>query len=292
MKDDKNIKDRNTKYYHIYKFWRKMFRRKVALVGLIIVLFFIIIAFLAPFIAPYDPTEVNLAGINRGPSRQHLLGQDEMGRDVLSRIIYGARISLSLGIIAVGIGATIGTLIGLVSGYFSGLIDLILQRFIDILMGFPEMLLAILFVAIFGAGLNNAMIAVGIVSIPTFARLIRGSVLSVREMPYIEAARSMGFSHFRIIVFHVLPNCLAPLIVQSTLRIATAILWASALGFLGLTGDPRIPEWGTMLSKGRSFIWNAPHLVIVPGISILLVVLGFNLLGDGLRDALDPRLDY
>ena len=269
---------------------RRLKRNKMAVVGFVVISVLVICAALAPWIAPADPTEISLRQMMHGPSREAPLGRDELGRDMLSRIIYGARISLVIGLISVSIGALIGIPVGAISGYYGGKTDLIIQRLIDIMLAFPGILLAIVVVATLGVGLRNVMIAIGIVSIPIYVRLVRGSVIQVKEQEYISSARALGSSDLRIIFRHILPNCLGPIIVQSTLQIATAILWAAGLGFLGLGAQPPAPEWGTMLSRGRDFIRIAPHITTFPGVAILLSVLGFNLLGDGLRDALDPRL--
>jgi len=269
---------------------RRLKRNRLAMVGLVVVILFAVCAILAPWIAPHDPIAISLRGRLAEPSRENPLGRDELGRDILSRIIHGARISVSIGLIAVAIGALIGIPVGAISGYYGGKTDLIVQRLIDIMLAFPGILLALAIVATLGVGLVNVMIAIGIMSIPIYVRLVRGSVLSIREQEYISAARALGSSDRRIIFRHILPNCLGPIIVQSTLQIATAILWAAALGFLGLGARPPTPEWGTMLSRGRDFLRTAPHLATFPGLAIMLTILGFNLLGDGLRDALDPRL--
>lgn len=270
---------------------KRLNRNRMALVGLIILFVFFLLALFGPFIAPHDPFRASFFHSLEGPSSEHLLGRDDLGRDVLSRIIYGARISLSIGFISVAIGVAVGVPIGAISGYYGGLIDLIVQRFVDIMMAFPGILLAIIVVSIMGVGLRNAMIAVGVVSIPIYIRLVRGSVLSVKNQEFIEAARALGVSDVFIIFKHVLPQCLAPLIVQSTLQVATAILWAAGLGFLGLGAQAPTPEWGAMLSQGRGYIRVAHHVTTFPGLAIMLTVLGFNLFGDGLRDALDPKMD-
>jgi len=225
-----------------------------------------------------------------GPVRFYLLGTDEQGRDMLSRIIHGAWISLSIGLITVAIGIFIGVPIGALSGYFAGTTDLIVQRLIDTMLAFPGILLAIVLVATLGTGLTNVMIAVGIAAIPVYARLVRASVLSVREREYVEAARALGRRRVSTLVRHVMPNVLAPIIVQSSLQMAVAILFAAGLGFLGLGARPPQPEWGLMLSRGRDFLATAPHVATFPGLAIVFVVVGFNLVGDALRDALDPRL--
>jgi len=269
--------------------WQRLRRNPWALVGLGIVAFFVLAGVLAPWIAPHDPLRPDFGRTLQGPSIDSPLGRDELGRDILSRVIYGARLSLWIGGIAVGIGVLLGVPLGAVSGYYPQL-DLLVQRLIDIMLAFPGLLLAIVLISILGVGLINVMVAIGVASIPTYARLVRGSVLSIKEMDYIAAAHAMGMGDLRIIFQHVLPNCLAPIIVQSTLQIATAILFAAGLGFLGLGGKPPLPEWGVMLSTGRDYLRIAPHVATFPGLAIMFAVLGFNLLGDGLRDALDPRL--
>lgn len=269
--------------------WQRLRRNPWALVGLGIVAFFVLAGALAPWIAPHDPLRPDFSRTLQGPSLDSPLGRDELGRDILSRVIYGARLSLWIGGIAVGIGVLVGVPLGAVSGYYPQL-DLLVQRLIDIMLAFPGLLLAIVLISILGVGLINVMVAIGVASIPTYARLVRGSVLSIKEMDYIAAAHAMGMGDLRIIFQHVLPNCLAPIIVQSTLQIATAILFAAGLGFLGLGARPPLPEWGVMLSTGRDYLRIAPHVATFPGLAIMFAVLGFNLLGDGLRDALDPRL--
>lgn len=268
----------------------RLMRQKTALLGLVIVSILLLTALLAPLLAPCDPLAQDLPNRLQAPSAEHPFGTDAHGRDILSRIIYGTRISIQVGVIAVGISLIFGTLLGAVSGYYGGKLDLVVMRAIDIVMAFPYILLAIAITAMLGPGLTNAMIAIGVVGIPIYARVIRGVVLSVKAMEYIEAARVNGCSNFRIIFRHVLPNCMAPLVVQATLGVGTAILDAAGLGFLGLGAQPPAPEWGIMLNQGKEVMQIAPWVIMFPGIAILLVVLGFNLLGDGLRDALDPRL--
>ena len=224
-----------------------------------------------------------------GPVRFHLLGTDEQGRDVLSRLIHGAWISLFIGLISVSIGVGVGVPLGAISGFLGGAFDIIVQRVVDVMLAFPGILLAIVLVATFGTGLANVMIAVGIASIPVYARLVRGSVLSVKSREYVEAARAMGKGAMPTLFRHVVPNALAPIIVQSSLQMAIAILFAAGLGFLGLGARPPQPEWGLMLARGREYLAVAPHVATFPGLAIVLVVLGFNLVGDALRDALDPR---
>lgn len=270
--------------------WTQFRRNRAGLVGLVLLCVFLSAGLFAPVLAPHDPYEIELESGLKRPGPGHLLGQDELGRDMLSRIIYGARLSLVIGVIAVTIGVGIGVPVGAISGYFGGLPDLLVQRLIDIMLAFPGILLAIVLVAILGVGLVQVMVAVGIVSIPVYARLVRGQVLSLRGQEFVDAARAVGATSGRIIWRHVLPNTLAVVIVQSTLQIASAILAAAALGFLGLGAQPPTAEWGSMLSNARQYIRLAPHSVMFPGLAIMMTVLGFNLLGDAIRDALDPRM--
>jgi peptide/nickel transport system permease protein len=269
---------------------RRFMRNPAAVAGMIVVLLFLFVSVTAQWIAPHDYDLANFAVARQGPSAAHWLGNDEIGRDLLSRLLHGARLSLIIGLISVGIGLAFGVPLGLLSGYFGGIFDLIIMRFIDIMLAFPSILLAILMVAVFGPSLNNAMIAIGIVSIPIYARLVRSSTLAIKGELFIEASRAMGANNWRILLQHVLPNTLAPIVVQSTLQIAVAIQAAAALGFLGLGAPPDVPEWGNMLQKGRTYIVSAPHIVIFPGLAIMFIVLGFNLVGDALRDVLDPRV--
>jgi len=270
--------------------WNQLRRNRAGLVGMTILALFLMAGAFAPSLAPYDPYEIALEAGLKKPSATYWLGQDELGRDLLSRIIYGARLSLVIGAIAVAIGVGVGVPLGALSGYFGGWFDLLLQRLIDIVLAFPGILLAIVLVAILGVGLPQVMVAVGIVSIPTYARLVRGQVLVMRTQEFVDAARALGATSSRIIWRHVLPNALAVIIVQSTLQFASAILSAAALGFLGLGAQPPAAEWGSMLSNARQYIRLAPHSVTFPGVAIMLTVLGFNLLGDAIRDALDPRM--
>jgi peptide/nickel transport system permease protein len=268
----------------------QVFRQKNVAVGSTIVSVYIVFAFFAPLLAPYNPIKIDLANNLKSPSLEHPFGTDLLGRDILSRVIYGTRTSLLIGAIVIMVALSFGLLIGTISGYYGGLIDEITMRLVDILIAFPGILLAIAFVSVFGFGLTNLLIAVGISSVPDFARVIRAAVISVKENEYIEAARTIGEGDISIVLRYILPNCMAPIIVQSTLRMATAILWASALSFLGMGVQPPTPEWGADLSDGRNFLTTAPYLAIFPGVALLILVLGLNLLGDGLRDALDVRL--
>ncbi|MBM7856067.1 peptide/nickel transport system permease protein/oligopeptide transport system permease protein [Desulfohalotomaculum tongense] len=277
-------------YSPVREFWRRLKKNKLAMTSLIFLAALTLIAVFAPYIAPYDPTNGVMADSLQKPSAQHLLGTDELGRDILSRIIFGARISLRVGLLAVAIALSIGTVLGSIAGYFGGRIDNLIMRFMDVMLSFPSLLLAIAFMSVLGRGVENAVIAISIVTMPEYARIVRGSVLSVKENEYVQAARAIGNRDGAIILKHILPNVIAPIIVRGTLGISTAILETAALGFLGLGVQPPDAEWGTMLGAGRSYMFNAPHLVMFPGIAITLTVMAFNLLGDGLRDALDPRL--
>lgn len=269
---------------------RRLVKHRLALLGMVIVLVFLVIAAFAPYLAPRDPLKFSLANKLRPPSQEFLLGADELGRDILSRIIFGTRVSLMMAVVSVGIGFVLGTPVGAISGFYGGILDILVQRVVDVMMAFPGILLAIVVVAVLGPGLWNAMLAVGISFVPTYVRVVRSAVLEIREREFVEAARAVGAGSLAILWRHILPNCVAPLIVLSTLQTASAILWAAGLGFLGLGAQPPTPEWGTMLGRSQLYIRAAPHVAIFPGIAIALAVLGFNLLGDGLRDALDPRL--
>lgn len=270
-------------------FIRSFVKHRSALIGGIIVLSFIFLAIFAPLIAPSFYTERSDDRL-QAPSAEHWFGTDETGRDIFSRVIYGTRISLWVGFFSVSASILIGSLLGLVAGFYGGWRDTIISRLFDILLAFPGILLAIAIVAILGPGLNNALIAIAIINIPTFGRLMRSRVLSVKEEDYILAAKAIGMKNNRILFHHILPNCWTPIMVQGTLGIATAVIEAAALGFLGLGAQPPEPEWGTMLSDARQYIQLAPWTMLFPGLAIMLIVLGFNLLGDGLRDLFDPRM--
>lgn len=260
------------------------------MLGLAILLLLVLASLAAPLLTPYDPEKLQLASSLIHPNIAHPLGTDHLGRDVLARILYGGRLSLAIGFLAVGIGLAVGTPLGAISGYYGGWIDMIVQRLADILLSFPSILLALSLVAVLGVGLKNVIISVGVSAVPSFIRLVRGSVLSIREQTYVEAARSTGVQDHLILWRHVMANALAPVIVQATLSLGTTILVAAGLGFLGLGVQPPTPEWGAMLGEGRQYIFSASYMATYPGLAIFLTVLGFNLLGDGLRDALDPRL--
>lgn len=265
-------------------------RNRLAMVGLVLVIILVLVAIFANFIAPYSYSKQNLRETLQAPSAKHLCGTDQFGRDIFSRIIYGSRVSLQVGFIAVSIALIVGGCIGAISGFYGGRLDNILMRAMDILLSIPQILLAIAIAASLGPGLFNLMIAVGISSIPGYARIVRGSVLSIRNQEFVEAARALGSSDLRIIFKHILPNSLAPVIVQATLGVAFAILTAAGLSFIGLGIQPPIPEWGAMLSGGRVYIRDFPYMTFFPGLAIMITILALNFLGDGLRDALDPKL--
>jgi peptide/nickel transport system permease protein len=268
---------------------RRVVRRRGARFAGIVVGIFAFGALFGPALAPQDPIAQDLAQRLQSPSEAHWLGTDEFGRDVFARLVHGTRISLTIGLVSVGIGLVFGGLLGLLTGYFGGWVDLLGMRATDVMLAFPSILLAIVIVAALGPSLANAMIAVGIVSVPQYARLVRSAVLATRSAPFVEAARSLGASEARIVFGTILPQCAAPVLVQTSLGLATAILDAAGLSFLGLGAQPPTPEWGAMLGNGRDYVIHAPWILAAPGFAILLTVLGFNLLGDGLRDALDPR---
>jgi peptide/nickel transport system permease protein len=265
-------------------------RSKSAVIGVLLIALIVLVAVFAKQIAPYDPIKQSFKIQLLSPSLSHPLGTDEYGRDVLSRIIYGSRWALLAGILADGIALVLGVVIGVVGGFYGGRVDSFVVWLTDVMLAFPYLLLAMIVVAIFGTGLTNAMIAIGIVYMPQFARLVRGTVLSLKEKEFVEAARCIGVSPFRIMFRHILPNCLAPIIVMATLAIGWAIVQTAGLSFLGLGAQPPTPEWGAMLSGGRNYMLSAWWIATFPGFAIVLTVIGFNMLGDGLRDVLDPYL--
>jgi peptide/nickel transport system permease protein len=292
-----NVNTATSQTFPVYKkrgqgaeIWRRFRQNKNALVGMCIFLILISFALFAEFIAPYDPIKQDLKNIMQTPSRQHILGTDELGRDIFSRIVYGARISMTVGLIAVGIAFIVGTALGVICGYYGGVLDNVIMRFIDILMSIPAILLNISIVAALGTGLQNVMIAIGVSNVPRFCRIIRASVMSLRDQEFIEASRAAGATDFFIITQHIIPNSFAPLIIQATVSIGSSILQCASLSFIGLGIVPPTPEWGAMLSTGRDFLRKAPHLTTFPGLAIMAAVYAMNLMGDGLRDALDPKL--
>jgi peptide/nickel transport system permease protein len=270
-------------------FYKKLAKNKAAMAGAFIIIFVILMGIFAPLLATHDPNVPNVTNKLQSPSAENYLGTDDVGRDIYSRLLYGARISLTVGFLSTLIGAIAGVTLGIVAGYYGRWVDTLIMRICDVLLAFPGILLALAIVSVLGASTINVIIAVAFFAVPSFARIVRGSTLSVKKLEYIDAIRAMGSSDFRIIFKHILPNILSPIIVQATLYIASAIITASALSFLGMGTRPPTPEWGAMLSQGRSYLAQAPHITLFPGLVILLVVIGFNLLGDGLRDALDPK---
>ena len=274
---------------HLRRNWAKLRRNKAALFGGFILLVYLFTALFAPLLFSTSPSAPNLIMSLEGPSAQHLLGTDELGRSILARIIWGSRVSLMIAVGVVAVGLLVGVPFGLISGYYGGKVDFGIQRVTDMMLAFPGFLLALGLVAVLGVGLKNTVVSIGISMVPIYIRLVRGCVLTVREQVYVEAARAVGTRDFKIIFRHILPNVMVPITVQTSLGMGNAILFAAGLGFLGIGVQPPTPEWGAMLGSGRAYLFNAPHVATFPGIAIFLSVLSFNLLGDGLRDALDPR---
>ncbi len=269
--------------------WRRLWRRKGAVVGAVLVAFFVAVALFAPWISPYDPSFADWIQVRKTPTALHWMGTDEIGRDVMARLIWGARASLLAGVVSVSIALMVGVPVGLLSGYCGGWVDHVLQRVTDALLACPFLILAIALAAFLGPSLTNAMIAIGISTMPIFIRLTRGQVLSVKVEDYVEAARAVGNPHWRIALRHVFPNVVPPLLVQATLSIAMAILTEASLSFLGLGQQPPAPSWGSMLNTAKNYLAQQPYMAFWPGVAICAVVMGFNLFGDGLRDALDPK---
>jgi peptide/nickel transport system permease protein len=269
--------------------WRRFSLNRGAVVGAVILVLFVFTALLAPWLAPYSPTDQHLAVRLSPPSWTHWLGTDDLGRDLLSRLVFGTQVSLRVGVIAVALALVGGTALGLLAGYKGDRTDEAVMRCLDVLLAFPSILLAILVVAILGPSLENAIVAIAVVNIPVYARLVRAAVMGLKHQEFIEAARASGAGHWRIVWHHILPNCLTPITVQATLGIGTAILETAGLSFLGLGAQPPTPEWGTMLNDARPYIRDAWWIITFPGVAIIVTVLGFNLLGDGLRDMLDPK---
>jgi peptide/nickel transport system permease protein len=269
--------------------WAKLKRNKAAMFGGILIVVYLLTAVLAPILYPGNPSAPNLIMSLEGPSLIHPLGTDELGRSILGRIIWGSRVSLLIAVGVVSVGLFVGVPFGLISGYYGGKVDFGIQRVTDMLLAFPGFLLALALVAVLGVGLKNTVISIGISMVPLYIRLVRGCVLTVREQVYVEAARAVGTRDLSILLRHILPNVMVPITVQTSLGMGTAILFAAGLGFLGIGVQPPMPEWGAMLGSGRAYLFNAPHVATFPGVAIFFSVLSFNLLGDGLRDALDPR---
>lgn len=280
-----------------HKFWRSFKKNRGAQFSLWFIVFLVLLSIFAPLISPYGPAEIHDGALRLSPfwggnfDSRFLLGTDDLGRDLLSRLIFGARVSLGVGLLVVLISVVFGTLLGVLAGYFGGWWDIVIMRVVDMMMSLPSILLAIVVVAVLGPGLLNGIVAVSVVALPGFIRIVRAAVMSEKQKLYVSAGTSFGASHFRQAVLTILPNCLAPIIVQATLGFSDGILNVAALGFLGLGAQPPVPEWGTMLADARAFIETSSYLVTLPGLCILVVVLCFNILGDGLRDAFDPKLN-
>ena len=272
--------------------WHRLKKNRMALLGLVIVVILLLTAVFADFIADYQTKAIQQQVKERlqGPSKAHILGTDEFGRDMFARLVHGSRVSLAVGFVATGIALTFGMLLGSMAGYYGKNIDMLIMRVLDVFMAIPQILLAITLVAALGTSIQNLMIALSISSIPSFSRILRAQVLTVKDQEFVEAARAIGAKDAHIIITHIIPNCLSPVIVQSTLRVATCILSTASLSFIGLGVKPPSPEWGSMLSSGRMYLRDAQHITLYPGLAIMMTILAFNLLGDGLRDALDPKL--
>ncbi|MGM0651310.1 MAG: ABC transporter permease [Bacillota bacterium] len=268
---------------------KRLKRNKAAMVGGFLIVFFILVALVGPLLTVHDPTKVDFGTKLLPPSSDFWLGTDHNGRDIFTRLVHGTSITLYVGFLSVLVGLVVGVPMGVLSGYYGKMLDSVLMRCIDVLLAFPGILLAIALVSVLGGSINNVIIAVGIFSVPGFARIVRGSTMAVKKLEYIDAVRALGASDLRIIILHILPNIISPIIVQATIRIAIAILIASGLSFLGLGAQPPTPEWGAMLSQGRRYMFDHPHVALYPGLAIVFAVLAFNLFGDGLRDAFDPQ---
>lgn len=292
VKQKEDIRKKYKKRSQFADVWHRLKKNRMAMIGLFVLIILILMAIFADYIGDYNEKAIKIDVKNRlqGVSKEHWFGTDEYGRDIFIRIVHGTRTSLFVGVISVGIALTFGGTLGAIAGYYGGRLDNIIMRILDVLLAIPSILLSITIVTAMGAGLTNLMIAVGISNIPGFARVVRANVLSIRDQEYIEAAKAIGAKDYEIILQHVLPNCLAPIIVHSTLKVAGAIMATAGLSFIGLGVRPPRPEWGSMLSGGRAFIRDKVHVVLFPGLAIMITILSLNLLGDGLRDALDPRL--
>ncbi|RUA07144.1 MAG: ABC transporter permease [Fusobacteria bacterium] len=292
LEKDSSIETVNKKRSQLAEVWRRLKKNNMAMVGIGILSIIVLLAIFADIIAPYDSVAIkqNLGERLQGPSSAHIFGTDEYGRDMFARLIHGARVSLQVGILAVGIAIVLGGILGAVAGYYGGVLDNVVMRIMDVFLAVPSILLAIAIVSALGPSLMNLMFAISISSIPGYARIVRASVISIRDQEFVEAAKAIGADDFRIIFKHIIPNALAPVIVQGTLGVAGAILSTAGLSFIGLGIQPPAPEWGAMLSGGRQYLRYAPHVTTIPGIAIVITILALNLVGDGLRDALDPRL--
>ena len=287
---DQDLELQNVRRSQAKEVWRRLKKNKLAMVGLVMMILLILVAIFADQLAPYPYNKQDYNAVFETPSRAHPFGTDEYGRDILSRVIHGSRISLRVGFVSLLYGSLVGCIIGAVAGFFGGAVDNVLMRICDVFAGIPQMVLAIAIASTLGPGIDSALIAVSVGSIPSFARVVRAATMTVRDQEYVEAAYSLGANKMQIIFTHIFPNILAPIIVQATLGIATSILLCASLSFIGLGAQPPLPEWGTMLSNARTYMRDYPHMVMAPGLAIMLTVLALNLLGDGLRDALDPKL--
>ncbi len=289
MEDSLAWRIKEAKKKRLLEVWEAFKSNRVALVALSIIVFVIIVTLIGPHITPYDPYDFDLRKARQPPSREHILGADELGRDILSRLLVGARYTVGISVVSIAIGASLGTLLGLISGYKGGFSDSLIQRVNDVLLAFPTILLAIALVAFKGPGVSSLILAIAVSFMPVYVRLVRASVLQVVVEDYIAAVKLLGLGSWRIMLRHVLPNVMSPVIVQATYHMGLAILVASALGFLGLGVPPPTPEWGSMIGTGKVYLFSAPHIVVFPGLFISITIIAFNILGDGLRDALDPR---
>lgn len=287
---NEQIQDDVEKKNMLVETFKRICKNKLSVAGMVVVVLIIIVSIFANFLAPYDPTEQDLYNTKAGPSAEHLLGTDNLGRDILSRLMYGGRMSLSIGIIATAVGGTIGTILGAICGYVGGTVDNVTMRLLDVLQAMPGMLLNICLAAALGAGFKNCIIALTIGFIPGYVRMMRASCLNIQNMEYIEAARALNSPEHTTLFTHVIPNAISPIIVQMAMGVSGGIMAAAGLSFIGLGVQPPDPEWGAMLSGGRQYLTSAPHIVIFPGLTIFIVILSLNMFGDGLRDALDPKL--
>jgi len=284
------VKARKKKQSQFSIVMHRLKKNKMAMLGLILITLLTLACVFAPFVAPYGYEQQDWFNIFAPPSKEHIFGTDNLGRDIFSRLLYGGRESLKIGIVSVAIASTLGIIFGSIAGYYGGRVDNLMMRVLDVIQAVPALLLSIAVATSLGPGINNAMLAIGLTTIPPYARLTRASFMSVRGMEYVEAATAINATDFRIIIKHILPNAIAPLIVQITMSVGSSILAAASLSFMGLGAQPPLPEWGAMLAAGRGYMRDYPHLCIIPGLVIMVAVLSLNMLGDGLRDALDPRL--
>lgn len=288
--DMEQIQPSSGSFNNFKEFYKRLSKNKAALIGGYLILFLIIVAIVGPYLTTYDPNETDYSVKFESPSAEHWFGTDHHGRDIFTRVIHGLGITMTIGILSTILGGIVGIILGIVSGYYGGKVDTIIMRLMDILLAFPGILLALALISILGPSRENVIIAIALFAVPNFARIVRGSTLSVKNLEYIDAMKALGASDLRIILLHIFPNILSPIIVQGSVFMASAVLSASGLSFLGLGEQPPSPELGALLSDGRDFIWEAGHIAFFPGLGIMLIVLAFNVFGDGLRDALDPKM--